>query len=330
MRRRDFVLALGGAVIAPLRSACAQQRVGKRRLGVLNFYAEADSHSQYLIQYLAGALRERGWTDGGNLEIVWRWAGADIDALGARADELLASAPEVIFACSTSVTLELAKRTRSVPVVFFQVSDPVGNGMVDTLSRPGGNLTGFMNFESGICVKHFDLLAEMVPGLKRVGLVFNPRTAAGGGKFYAGPLQRARGGVAEIVPLAFADAAGAASAIDAFAAAPDSGLIVLPDISTAVHRTPIVEAARRNRLPSVYPYDFFVEAGGLMSCGVDVTPIYKDAADYIDRILKGAKPAGLPVQAPVKFDLTISLEAARTLGLSVPAALLARADQVLE
>lgn len=330
MLRRSFVLAVGSAVLAAPLPVRAQQRGGRRSLGVLNYYAESDSHSQYMIQYLTTALSARGWQDGQNLGITWLWADADSDRLARLAGELAAKAPDVIFSYSTSATLEIARRTKDIPVVFFQVSDPVGNGMVETLSRPGGNLTGFMNFEASIGIKLFDLLAEIAPGLRRAGLVFNPRTAAGKGLFYCDPLIKARGGAAEIVPLPFADAASAASAIDAFAAEPGGGLIVLPDISTAVHRAPIVEAAARNRLPSAYPYDFFAEVGGLLAYGIDTTPIFKDAAIYIDRILKGARPADLPVQAPLKFDLAINMPTAKALGLTVPLSLLARASRVLE
>jgi putative tryptophan/tyrosine transport system substrate-binding protein len=301
MRRREFITLVGGTAAAWPLAARAQQADGVRRIGVLTGSDESNSDQQAWFAAFRKALQELGWTDGSNVRIDYRWAAGDADRIHRYAVELAALAPDVILATGGTVE-RLLQATRTVPVVFVVVPDPVGAGLVDSLSRPGGNATGFMQFEYSLCAKWPELLKQIVPGVTRAAVLRDPAVTGGIGQFAVIQSVAASVGV-EVSPVNARDAGEIERAVTAFARASNGGLIVTASALTAVHRDLIVALAARHKLPAVYPIRFFVTAGGLISYGTDFTDQFRRAAGYVDRILKGEKPADLPVQAPTKYEL---------------------------
>jgi len=319
---------LGGAAAWPL-AARAQQSERVRRIGVLMSFAAGDPEARLRTAALEKGLRELGWADGRNLRVEYRWAD-NPNTLRSHATELAAMAPDLIVANSTPVMAALVEQTRTVPIVFAQVTDPVGQGFVANLGRPGGHVTGFTIFEFSIGTKWLETLREAAPGVARVALVFNPETAPFADLFWR-PMEAAARSFGIAPTLAGVRDTGELERMtDAFAREPDGGLVVLPDVSTSNHRALLVALAARHRLPAVYPFRFFATSGGLLSYGADVADVFRRVASYVDRILKGASPGDLPVQAPDKYELVINLKTAKTLGLEIPPSLLARADEVIE
>ncbi|HLH91663.1 MAG TPA: ABC transporter substrate-binding protein [Xanthobacteraceae bacterium] len=326
MRRGEFILAFAAAALAPV-SAWAQSR----RIGVLVGFAETDAPAQARIARFRDEPAQIGWKDGGNVELVYRWASGDRKAMQKHAAELVALQPDVIFGVTVSAVRALIDATLTIPIVFAQVSDPVGSGLVDNVAHPGRNVTGFTNFEETIAGKWPELLKEIAPATRRIAILFNPDTAAGHGDFYLAPFRAAATPLAfEARPAPVHDENEIRQTLAMLAGANRDGLIVMPDAFTLVHRDLIISLAAANSLPTIYPFRFFASAGGLMSYGVDPMDQYPRAAHYVDRILRGARPAELPVQAPTKFELVVNLKTARSLGLDPSPTLLARADEVIE
>jgi putative tryptophan/tyrosine transport system substrate-binding protein len=276
-------------------------------------------------------LEQRGWSEGRNLRVDYRWAGIDPGRIRGFAAELVATAPEVIFAHSTPVTSGLLQATRNIPIVFASVSDPVGDGIVASFARPGGNVTGFTNVEGSMGGKWVEILKELAPVVTRVGFLFNPTTAPGGGSYFLRRFEAAAPSF-QVQPIAIPveDAADIERVLASLGAGGNGGLIVNSDIFAVGNRAAIIAAAGRQRVPAIYPFVFFLADGGLVAYGTDVKDLFRRAASYVDRVLRGEKPANLPVQAPVKFELAVNLKTARALGLTVPPTLLARADEVIE
>jgi putative ABC transport system substrate-binding protein len=329
MRRREFIALLGGMAALPL-AARGQQGERMRRIGVLLPAAADDQAWQAWVGAFLQALGELGWTIGRNVRIDTRWAGANAAEIRRHAAELAALAPDIILAAGTSTVGPLLQATRTVPVVFPNVGDPVGAGFVESLARPGGNATGFLAFEYSLSGKWLELLKEITPGVTRAAVLRDPATPSGVGQFSViqavAPSLRV-----EVNPINMRrDAGEIERAIAAFAGSPNGGLIVTASALSLLHHNLIVTLAARHKLPAVYAYRNIVTAGGLISYGADYTDQYRRAAGYVDRILKGEKPADLPVQAPTKYELVINLKTAKALGLTIPPALLARADEVIE
>jgi putative ABC transport system substrate-binding protein len=328
MKRREFITLVGGAAAWPL-AARAQQSQRVRRIGVLSNLAADDPEALARDAAFLQALQQLGWTDGRNVKIDYRWSGGNADDTRKHVTELVALAPDVILVSGSAAVGPLLQATRTVPIVFMTVPDPVGAGFVDSLARPGGNATGFTSFEFGISAKWLDLLKQIVPGVTRVAVIRDPAISAGTGQFGAIQAVAPLLGV-EVSPVNVRDAGEIERAVTAFARAPNSGLIVTGSALAVVHRNLIVTLAARHKLPAVYFERFFVTGGGLISYGPSIVDQYRRAAAYVDRILKGAKPADLPVQAPTKYELVINLKTAKALGLKVPPTLLATADEVIE
>jgi len=328
MKRREFITLLGGAAAWPL-AARAQQGERMPRIGVLTSFASDDPAEQTYILAFTQALAQSGWIDGRNARIDIRWGAGDPERIRRYAAELVALAPGVILAVSSAATGPLLQATRTVPVVFVEVGEPVGAGFVETLARPGGNATGFMLFEYGIGAKWLELLKEIAPGVKRVAFLQTPDIAAGPGQFGAMQTLAPSLGV-EVRPINVRGADDIEHAMTAVARPANGGLIATAAAAQRVPRDVIIKLAAQHRLPAVYSGRDFVTLGGLMSFGPDRVDQYRRAAAYVDRILKGEKPADLPVQAPTKYELVINLHTAKTLGLTVPPTLLARADEVIE
>jgi ABC-type uncharacterized transport system substrate-binding protein len=329
MKRREFIMLLGGTAAAWPLAARAQQSNRPRRVGVLMAMAPNDPEAQLRVKAFEAGLRELGWNEGRNLRLEYRWASDDATLLRKEAAELLELAPDLILATSTPVLTALRSAIR-MPIVFVQVTDPVGGGFVPNLARPGGDLTGFTSFEFTISSKWLEALKHVAPGIKRVALIFNPDTAPFARMFWQPVEVAAQSFDVEPIQAPVRDVDEIKRAIEAFASDANGGLMILPDVSTANHRDLIIALAARHRLPAVYPYRYFAASGGLMSYGTDLADIYRRAATYVDRILKGAAPGDLPVQAPTKIDLVINLKTAKELGLDVPPTLIARADEVIE
>jgi len=324
--RREFITLLGGAVAWPL-AARAQQPV--RRIGVLMPYAAGEAAAQARLGAFLQALQQLGWADGRNVHVDIRWAGGNEDDVRRQAAELVASAPDVILANGSATAGPLLQATRIIPVVFVIVPDPVGAGYVESLARPGGNATGFSMFEYGIAGKWSELLKQMAPGVTRVAVLRDPAISAGLGLFGAIQSVAPSFGV-EASAVNVENAAELEREVTTFARSPNGGLIVTGSAMAVHHRDLIVTLAARYKLPTVYFGRLFVVAGGLISYGPDFLDQFRRAAGYVDRILKGEKPADLPVQAPTKYELVINLKTAKALGLEVPATLLALADEVIE
>ena len=328
MQRRQFIALLGGAATWPL-VALAQQDQRVRRIGVLSALAEDDPELVARRPAFEQALKALGWTNGSNLRVDYRWGAADdADRRRKYAAELVALAPDVILLSGTSVVPPMMQATRTIPIVFVQVVDPVGAGFVKSLARPGGNITGFTPFEYSLAGKWVELLKQIAPYVTRAAVIRDPTRGYGIGQFAVVQAVAPSLGM-ELSPINAPDVSEIESAIAEFARSPNGGLVVALG-GTAIHRDLIIALAAKHRLPAVYPYRYFVSGGGLISYGPDTIDQYRRAAVYIDRIFKGEKPADLPVQHPTKYDLVINLSTAKTLGLTVPPALLARADEVVE
>ena len=326
--RREFVALLASTAVWPF-AARAQHSERMRRIGVLMGLVATDPEAQSRVAAFENGLRELGWVKGRNLSIEYRWAG-DGDGLRGHVAELLAMEPDLILANTTPVTAVLQKQSRGVPIVFTQVSDPVGQGFVSNLAHPGGNLTGFTSFEFSIGTKWLEALKQTAPHVMRVLLMFNPQSAPFA-ELFLGPVEAAAPHLS-VAPIraAVRDTTDVDRVFDALAGESNAGLMVLPDISMTNYREAIVALAARHRVPAVYPFRYFAASGGLMSYGTDVAEVIWRAAAYVDRILKGERPGDLPVQAPTKYELVVNLKTAKTLGLDVPPSLLAIADEVIE
>src|ERR1700704_2849450 len=329
MRRREFIAGIAGSVGAWPLAARAQQGGGMRRIGVLLPATTDDAEYQTRIGAFLQALAPLGWTIGRNVHIDTRWGTANAADIRRHAAELAALAPDVILAHGASTVAPLLQATRTVPIVFPVTADPVGAGFVDSLARPGGNVTGFISYEYSMSGKWLDLLEEIAPGIKRVAVLRDPTISAGIGQFGAIQTAAPSFGV-ELSPINVRDVAEMERAVTEFARSGNGGLIVTPSASALAHRDLIITLAARHHLPAVYYARFWVAGGGLASYGPDYIDQYRRAAGYVDRILKGEKPADLPVEAPTKYELVINLKTAKTLGLTVPPTLLARADEVIE
>ena len=328
IRRREVIAMLGGAAAWPL-AARAQQGGRMRRVGVLQNLASDDPAEQARLMAFGQGLQELGWTIGRNVRIENRWSAGDPDRIRRNTEEMVALAPDVILASGNAGVAPLLQATRTVPVVFVIVPDPVGAGFVDSLARPGGNATGFIAYEYGLSGKWLEVLKEIAPGVTRAAVIRDPALASGPGQFAAIQSIAPSLGV-EVSPVNVRDAGEIERAITAFAHSPNGGLIVTGSALVGVHRHLIIALAARHKLPAVYVERTYVAAGGLISYGSDFLDQYRRAASYVDRILKGEKPADLPVQLPTKFQLAINLKTAKALGLDVPPTLLARADEVIE
>jgi putative ABC transport system substrate-binding protein len=325
--RRTFAAVVGGTAAWPL-VARAQQPEQVRRIGVLINLAAEDPEGRARLSAFAQALEQLGWSDGHNLRIDIRWAKAD--DIHKHAAELASLAPDILLAANGTATVApLLQATRTVPIVFVNVIDPVGAGFVASLAQPGGNATGFTIYEYSMSGKWLEMLKEIAPNVKRVAVLRDPALASGIGQFGAVQAVAPSFGV-ELSPVDVRDAPEIDRAVTTFARGLDGGLVVTAAPLTAIHRDAIIALAARHRLPAVYPYRFFVDGGGLISYGPDTIDQYRRAASYVDRILKGQKPADLPVQAPTKYEVAINLKTAKALGLTVPPTLLARADEVIE
>jgi putative tryptophan/tyrosine transport system substrate-binding protein len=330
MRRRDFIKVIGSASAAawPL-AARAQQSERVRRIGVLVPSAVDDPMEQARIKTFVQALERLGWTVGRNLQIDTRWATPNAAEIRRHAAELVALAPDVILASSNQAIRPLRQATRTLPIVFVLAIDPVGSGDVASLARPGGNATGFLLFEYSISGKWLELLKEIVPGVTRVAVLRDAETAAGIGQFAAIQAMASPFRV-ELSPIDLRDGSEIERAITAFGREPNGGLIRTASVAAAAHNSLIVALAARHKLPTVYPFRNVVADGGLISYGPDLVDQYRTGAGYVDRILRGEKPADLPVQAPTKYELVINLKTAKAIGLDIPPSLLARADEVIE
>jgi putative tryptophan/tyrosine transport system substrate-binding protein len=329
MKRREFITLLGGAAVARPLAAQAQQGERMRRIGVLIVYPQTDREGQVRIAAFLDTLQRLGWTDGRNVRIDYRWNVSDPARDKATAAELVRLTPDVIVTSGPTILAEVQRLTSTIPIVFTQVSDPLGTGFVTSLARPGGNVSGFQNFESAMGGKWLGLLKEATPNMRRVAMLFGsdavPNVA----------FLRAAEAVAPSLDIGLTaiDIHGGDEierAIATFAGQPDGGLIVTPHPSTVANRGPIILLAARHRLPAVYPYRYFAAEGGLMSYGPDQVEQWRGAASYVDRILRGDKPGELPVQAPTKYELVINLKTAKVLGLNIPPAFPLRADEVIE
>jgi putative ABC transport system substrate-binding protein len=327
MKRREFISLIGGAAAWPL-AASAQQPERMRRIGVLSGPAVDDQDNKVRLAAFEQRLQQLGWTDGHNVRIDHRFAATNLENYRKYAAELVALAPDVILAPGVSL-VHLLQATRTIPIVFPIAADPVGSGLVESLSRPGGNATGFLLFEYDLSAKWLELLKEIVPGVTRAAVLRDPTAITGIGQF-AVIQSVARSVGVEVSPLNLRDAGETERAVTAFARSSNGGLIVAASALASVQRNLIIELAARHRLPAVYFERHFVASGGLISYGADQVDGYRRAAAYVDRILKGEKPADLPIQAPTKYELVINLKSAKALGLEMPATVLARADEVSE
>ena len=326
LKRREFITLLGGATAWPL-AVSAQQAERMRRIGVLMGYAETDAQPQ--VAALRQELRKLGWEEGRNIRIDVRFPAADAGRIRAILMELMSPTPDVLVTSSNLVTAVVQAEVRTIPIVFLSVGDPVGSGFVSNEAHPNGNLTGFANWEMSMIGKWLELLKEVAPQVERVGLMVHPETAASIGFFKfaegLGPALKVK-----LVALGVHDADEIERTLTAFAAERNGGLIVTPHAVTFTNRDLIVALAARLRLPALYPLAFYAKAGGLISYGIDVPSQFQQGAGYVDRLLRGAKPADLPVQYPTKFQLVVNLRTAKTLGLAIPESFLLRADEVVE
>jgi putative ABC transport system substrate-binding protein len=333
MRRREFIKAAAGSVAVWPLAARAQQDDRVRRLAVLMSVEESDPEAKAQLSGFTQALAQLGWTEGSNLRMEVRWGGSsDVNRARSLAKELVALKPDVILSQGTPVTAAFKRETQTIPIVFVVVTDPVGDGFVAGLPHPGGNITGFLTSESGITAKMLELLSEIAPGLKRIAILFNPDTAPGGGAYYLRDFEAAaQSSKVESVVARTRSDAEIESVVTALGENPSAGLVVMPDFFVRIHVQPIIFLAARNKVPTIYPWRFVVSRhGGLLSYGPDLNDIVRRGAVYVDRVLRGAKPADLPVQVPVKFEMAVNTKTAKALGLAVPTTMLLRADEVIE
>ena len=329
MRRREFITLLGGAAAAWPLAARAQQAERVRRIGVLMNLSADDPEGQARLAAFLQGLQQAGWSVGGNIRIDYRWGAGDAELFRKYAAELVALAPDVFLASGNPSVTALQQATRSVPIVFAPIADPVASGFVESLARPGGNITGFSAFEYSISGKWLELLKELSPRVSRAAILRDLALSHGSGQL--GAIQSVAPSLrVELSPVSVGDAGALERAVAAFARSANGGLIVTPSPWAATHRDLIIALAARHRLPAVYCFRYFITSGGLISYGPDSIDPFRRAAAYVDRILKGEKPADLPVQAPTKYELVINLKTAKALGIDVPPTLLARADEVIE
>jgi ABC-type uncharacterized transport system substrate-binding protein len=331
MRRREFITLLGGAAAARPLAARAQQSDRKKRVAVMMAYTESDPEGQLLLRTFAEALEEIGWKANRNLISEYRWAGGDIDLMRMFAKELVRLQPDVILANTTPVIAAFQRETRTIPIVFVIAADPIGDGFVASLSRPGGNITGFLHLEGSIGGKWLELLKEIAPQVRRVAMMFNPDTSPGQGSYFLPALDTAAQafGVQSLKAPVRNDS-DIEKVIASLASQPGGGLVVMSDGFVRVHRHTIIAATARNKIPTVYPLRVNAADGGLLAYGPSYVDLFRQVATYIDRILSGANPGELPVQVPTKFELVINLKTAKALGLTVPPSLQARADELIE
>jgi putative ABC transport system substrate-binding protein len=328
IRRREFIAALGGAIAAWPLAARAQQGDRVRRIGVLMPYDENDPLATTYLSTFTQALAGLGWTDGRNVPMDLRWGGDDINRIRALAQELVGLKPDIIVTTSIAATAAVQRETRAIPIVFA-AGDPVASGIVPRLNQPGGNITGFANLEASLGGKWLELLSEIAPGLKRVAIMFNPDTAPASA--YMPSLETAARSlkIEPIIASVHSDVE-IETAITAIGREPGGGLVVMPDVFLNAHRASLILAAVRNNVPAVYSLSTYAKDGGLLSYGVDQVDLFRRAATYVDRILRGEKPGDLPVQFPTKFEMVLNLKTAKALGLAVPPSILLRATEVIE
>ncbi len=327
MRRRNFITLLGSAAAWPTM-AWAQQPERIRRIGVLTDYSQTDQFAELLLRVFRERLESFGWRDGRNIRIDYRWSAGDADRLRSYSAELVGLKPDVIFGRGTPVIAALQAATGTIPIVFTNANNPIGSGFIASMARPGGNITGFVAFEPEMGGKWLEMLKEIVPNITRVGLVHNPQTHTG--QHFPSIELASRSLAIKIVRLPFHDAGGIERALSDYALESNGGLLVLPDNSTNLHRDLIVRLATRHRLPAIYPFRQFMAAGGLACYGADDKDQSQKAAEYVNRILHGARPGDLPAQLPTRFELVVSIKAAKAIGIDVSPMLLARADEVIE
>ena len=329
MKRREFVKLLSSAVATWPLAALAQPGERMRRIGVLMGYAEGDPETKSRLTAFRAGLAKRGWSDGGNIRIDYRFAAGKTDQYISLAKELLSLQPDVVLAHTTASTAALQTESRSIPIVFANVSDPIGSGFVSSLARPGGNITGVLHYEPGIFGKQLALLKEIAPNLTYAVLLANRKTTPF--DYFKRSLEASAASLAiELVSTHVETAADIERAVEAASLKPNAGLILPPDATTVTHRDLIIALAARYRLPAVYPFRYFATEGGMMSYGPNQIDQWRGAATYVDRILRGGKPSDLPVQQPTKFELVINLKTAKALGLNIPPAFPLRADEVIE
>jgi putative ABC transport system substrate-binding protein len=328
MRRRGFIALMAGAAFAMPLGAAAEPSNEVRKIGVLMPIMETDPEAQLRLTAFRQGLQARGWTDGQNVRITYRWT-IDPDRMRSYARELIDLAPDVILVTSNPALAALRQETRTVPIVFVGVADPVGSGLIESLARPGGNITGFTNFEPSVAGKWMELLKEVAPTLTRVAVVLHPETPANLAFLRATQAAASSLGVTLTV-AGVHDAVEIEDAITRFAAEPNGGLIIVPHPVTSSHREQLLKLAEDGRLPAIAAWKYLASHGALISYGLDLTEEYRRAASYIDRILKGGKPGNLPVQAPTKFELVINMKTAKKLDLNVPLHLQQLADEVIE
>ncbi len=330
MRRRTFIAGLATTTIACPLAAHAQQVERLRRAGVLMSYVESDTGAQKWAKAFDDSLQELGWNSGRNIQLDYRWAGPNPDRLRGEAEELVRLSPDVLLAGATPAVIALQRATHSIPIVFANVADPVGQGFIASFARPGGNTTGFGGFDFSIAGKWVQTIKEIAPAVTRIGVIFNPETGPYNESMLpfietaSGPLS------VKPIPTVIHDSERIAKTLEKLAEEPNTGLIVLPAAMFTTYRDIIITTAARLRLPTIYPFSFFAQSGGLLSYGFDVRDFYVRAAGYVDRSLRGAKVADLPAQRPTKFELIVNLKTAKALGLTIPESFLTRADEVIE
>jgi putative tryptophan/tyrosine transport system substrate-binding protein len=328
MKRREFIAGLGGAMAWPL-VARAQQGERMRRIGVLMAFDENDPFAKLQLSAFTQALADLGWTDGRNVRMDLRWFGDDINRIRVLAHELVGLQPEIIVTAGTAATVAVQRETRTIPIIFADVNDPVASGIVPNLNQPGGNITGFAILEASLGSKWLELLSQIAPGLQRATIMFNPETTPA--STFVPSFQTAARSLKVVPIMAPAhDDAEIERAITDLERESGGGLVVGPDLFTFLHRTSIISAAVQNKVPAVYALSTFVKDGGLLSYGADQVDTFRRAATYVDRILRGAKPGDLPVQSPTKYEMAVNLKTAKALGLAVPPSILLRADEVID
>jgi len=331
MNRRDTLIALlaAGTVAAPF-VVIGQSPDKLRRIGVLMGYAESDPEAQARLAVMKKRLAALGWNEGRNVRIDTRWGGGDVQRTAAHAKELVALNPELIVCSTTPATAALQRETRSIPIIFTVVSDPVGGGFVKSLARPGGNITGFINIESSLIEKQLQLLKEIAPRVSRVAVIYNPDTAPYA-EYYLGSLKSAAATLGvQAFPATVRSEADIDAVVGKLGTAPGGGLLAMTDSYMVVHRKRVIALAAQHKMPAAYFSGYWAVDGGLISYGIEVTDLFDRAATYVDRILRGTKPADLPVEQPTRFELTVNLKTAKALGLTIPQGILVRADKVIE
>ncbi len=331
MKRREFITLLGGAAAMCPLAARAQQSERVWRMGVLWAFRENAPEANALLSALTQGLSELGWIDGRNMRLDVRWAGDSVERMRLFAKDLVDLQPDVIHTTSTPATAALQQATQTIPIVFAGISDPVGAGFVSSLAHPGANLTGFINIEASLVGKWLELLTDIAPGITRAALIFNPETAPSGGDYYFPTFEAAAKSI-NVVPIAASVRSDAEieTIIASLGREPRGGFVVMPDNFMIIHRATTILLAAKYKVPAVYHYNFYARDGGLLGYGPDPVDIFRRSASYIDRIFRGAKAGDLPVQLPIKFDMTLNAKTARMLGLTVPDKLLATADEVIE